>query len=217
MFKKLFFIFLGTLFFLAEVQAQDVNPDKPSPRTAFLKSLAMPGWGHYYVDNNNWNRGKYHLGTEIALMLSFVGLGIHSNNLENNWYSYANSEAGIALKNRSRTLRLAVGDFNSLEEYNDFQLRNRNWDRLLDDSPENRWNWPSDEARNEYKDLRNRFENIDQQLPALVGLMVVNRVISAVSAYNRATKVESELSRATLYFSKYHQGSGLIANLKVPF
>jgi len=215
--KKLLIISLCMLFCLPAVQAQNANPGKPSPRTAFLKSMAVPGWGHYYVDRINWNRGKYHLGTDIALLLSFIGLGIHSNNLENNWYSYANSEAGIALKNRSRTLQLAVGDFNSLDEYNDFQLRNRNWDRLLEDNPENRWTWQSDEARNEYNDLRNRFENIDQQLPALVGLMVVNRVISAVSAYNRATKLESEASRATLYFSKCPQGRSIIANLKVRF
>ena len=177
----------------------------------------MPGWGHYYVDSNNWNRGKYHLGADVLVALSFFGFNIHSNNLQQNWYSYARDEAGIDIENRSRTIQLAVGDFNNLSEYNDYQLRTRNWDQLLEDRPENRWNWQNDELRNKYNNIRNRFENIDQQLPALIGLMVVNRVVSAISAYNRAIKLQNRNSDTALYFTKYPQGTGIVANLKVRF
>lgn len=200
------------------VSAQNLEQElnTPNPRTAFLKSLAVPGWGHYYVDKNDWNRGKYHLGADVLIALSFFGLNIHSNNLQQNWYSYTRDEAGIDIENRSRRIQLAVGDFNNLSAYNDYQLRTRNWDQLLEDRPENKWNWQNDEERNRYNDIRNRFENIDQQLPALIGLMVVNRVISAISAYNRAVK-HNRNSDTALYFSRFSTGSGIMANLNVRF
>jgi hypothetical protein len=213
--KPLLIIFLF-LFVSQSVPAQQSRDEKPSARTAFLKSLALPGWGHYYVDKSNWNRGKYHLGTDVLLIISFFGLNVHSNNLQQNWYAFARSEAGIDIENRSRSIRLAVGDFNSLAAYNDYQLRTRNWDELLQDTPENRWNWENDESRFEYNDIRNRFENIDQQLPALIGLMVVNRVVSAISAYNRAGKVQSS-SETTFYFTRPVSTPGVMANLKVHF
>lgn len=157
------------------------------------------------------------MGADILVVLSFFGLNIHSNNLQQNWYSYARDEAGIDIENRSREIQLAVGDFNSLSDYNDYQLRTRNWDQLLEDRPENRWNWQSDELRGEYNDIRNRFENIDQQLPALIGLMVVNRVVSAISAYNRAGKVQAKNTDTALYFSRHAVGTGILANVKVRF
>lgn len=206
------FLFLGY-----HATAQQSSVQDPSPRVAFLKSLAVPGWGHYYVDNTDWNRGKFHLGADALLLISFFGLNIHSNNLQQNWFSYTRSKAGIDVEHRSRSIRLAVGDFNNLSAYNDYQLRNRNWDQLIDETPENRWEWQSDEARGEYNEIRNRFENIDQQLPALIGLMVVNRVVSAISAYNRAGKISPGDKTTALYFSKYQQGAGVIANLKVQF
>lgn len=158
------------------------------------------------------------MGADAVLILSFFGFNIHSNNLQENWYSYARDEAGIDIENRSREIQLAVGDFNNLQDYNDYQLRTRNWDQLLEDRPENRWNWQSDAYRNEYNDIRNRFENIDQQLPALIGLMVVNRVVSAISAYNRAGNVNSRNTDTALYFSRHPTTrAGIMANVKVYF
>ncbi len=210
-------IFILFLFSGQTLLAQPNSDSGPSARVAFFKSLAVPGWGHYYVDKSDWTRGKYHLGADVMLIFSFFGLNIHSNNLQQNWYGYARSEAGINIENRNRIIQLAVGDFNNLAAYNDYQLRTRNWDQLLEDRPENRWNWSTDDARSEYNDIRNRFENIDQQLPALIGLMVVNRVASAISAYNRAGNISEGDSGTALYFSKYPGTNGLMANLKVSF
>lgn len=199
--------------------AQSGNDTSPDPGIAFLKSLAVPGWGHYYVDKSDWNRGKYHLGAEAMLLLSYFGLNIHSNNLQQNWYGYARMEGGIDVEGRRRSLQLAVGDFNSLSEYNDFQLRSRNFDRLIEDTPENRWNWSGDAARADYNDIRSRFERIDQQLPALIGLMVVNRLVSAISAYNRARNREPDSPVKTfLSFSPaYSTGRGISANFHIRF
>lgn len=211
------------LLFIIEsgVIAQDLtesDEDLPNPKIAFLKSIAFPGWGHYYVDKSNWARGQYHIAGEVGLILSYTGFSIHSNNLQQNWFSYGQHEAGVPIKGRSRAFQLAVGDFNSLEAYNDYQLRRRNWDQLFADTPENRWNWSSTKERLKYNDLRSRFERIDQQLPAILAMMALNRIISGISAYNRAKKrVEAGSLTSSVYLSPYQFTDGLVANVKVEF
>lgn len=180
--------------------------------------MVLPGWGHYYVDHANWTRGKYHLAAEAAVILSYLGLSVHSNNVQQNWYAYGRSEAGVPIEGRSRRFQLAVGSFSSLQAYNDYQLRSRHWDRLFADTPENRWSWSSQQERSKYNNLRSRFERIDQQLPALLGLMAVNRIISGISAYNRARKKASKQSvTSSVYLSPYRFNSGIVANVRIGF
>ncbi|MDZ7660731.1 hypothetical protein [Fodinibius sp.] len=190
---------------------------QPDPKIAFLKSLAVPGWGHHHIDKDNWQRGQYHLAADAVLILSFAGFSIHSNNLQQNWFAYGRQHAGVPIEGRSRQFQLAVGDYNSLEAYNDFQARSRNWDQLFDDVPQNRWQWSDRAERQKYRDLRSRFERIDQQLPALLGLMVVNRVISGISAYNRAKKKQKSNVSSSLFLSPYQYADGLVANLRITF
>jgi len=196
----------------------DTETKVPDPKVAFLKSLVLPGLGHYYVNHSDWNRGKYHMAADAALILSYLGFSIHSHDLQHNWYSYGKAESGVAIRGRSRRFQIAVGNFDNLQAYNNYQERSRNWDKLFDDIPENRWNWSSETARTKYNDLRNRFEHIDRQLPALLVLMVVNRVISGISAYNRAQKVNEKHSvSSNLYLRPYRGNQGLVANLTFHF
>ena len=212
---------IGLLLFVlvpAVYGQENPNPaDLPDPKVAFLKSMAVPGWGHHYVDQDNWARGQYHLAAEAALILSYFGLRVHTNNLRQNWYAYGRGEAGVIIEDRSRRFQLAVGDFDNLQAYNDYQLRNRNWDQLFEDVPQNRWNWSTDQERLRYKDLRNRFEQIDQQLPALLAMMAVNRVISGISAYNRAQKKQANSVTRAVYLSRYQSSSGIVANVRISF
>ncbi len=211
-------VLLGIILGANTSATAQTDADLPDPKIAFLKSLAVPGWGHYYVNKSNWTRGQYHLAAEATLILSYFGFSIHSNNLQQNWYSYGRAKAGVPIEGRSRRFQLAVGDFDNLQAYNDYQLRRRNWDRLFENTPENQWNWDSPSERSQYEDIRSRFERIDQQLPALLALMAVNRVISGISAYNRAQKQAAERSvSSAVYLSPYHFTGGIVANVKVGF
>jgi hypothetical protein len=213
--NRILLIILISLF-SNQVFAQEVS-EGPSPRGAFFRSLAVPGWGHHYVDKSNWQRGRYHLAADAALILSYVGFSIHSNNLRQNWHAYGRQQAGVPIEGRSRQFQLAVGDYNSLAAYNDYQSRSRNWDQLFEDVPDNRWQWTGSAERQKYRDLRSRFERIDQQLPALLGLMVVNRVISGISAYNRAKKKQHPNVSSSLFLSPYNYTDGLVANVRIKF
>lgn len=203
----------------AGVRAQPEKPPNtgtPDPKIAFLKSIVLPGWGHYHVDHRHWNRGKYHLGAEAALILTYLGFRIHAANIEDNWSTYAQSEAGVSIGNRDRAFQLAVGDFENLAAYNAFHERNRSWSLLLPDTPENRWQWQQPADRKAYNDLRKRFENMEQQLPALLTLMVVNRLVSGISAYNRARKRAGD-GNTTFYLAPGTRAGGVRATLSWNF
>lgn len=197
--------------------AEAVSQDEPDPRAAFLRSLAVPGWGHYYADPGNWNRGKLHLGSEIVMVASYFGFRARASNLENQYLTLASLRAGVDISQRGRAFQLAMGDFNNLHEYNDFQLRSRNWNRLIDDQPQNRWNWKSESDRNKYNELRSDRDRVRNQLPAILGLMAVNRVVSAVSAYNRAGKQGSGPEFSLSPVLDDQQNSGFVASLNFRF
>ncbi|MFO7847967.1 MAG: hypothetical protein R6V27_15480 [Balneolaceae bacterium] len=195
------------------VQAQNT----PDPKVSFLRSLVMPGWGHHYNDSENWNRGKVHFGAEAILIGSLFGLSARASNLENQYHTFAQLKAGIPVSGRDRTFQLAVGQYNSLDEYNDFQLRSRNWNQMLPDSEENRWNWQNEADRERYADLRESSDRARNQLPAIAGLMVVNRVVSAISAYRRARNLFAGPELSLLPAAVERGSGGIVAKMTFNF
>jgi hypothetical protein len=170
------------------VDYQTVSAQSDSdPRGAFIRSMAVPGWGHYYNDRDEWNRGKIHLSTELVIIAAYIGFHHRSSTLKTEYITLANLRSGVQIDDRNRSFQIAIAEFSSLEAYNDFQLRSRNWNRLLEENTANSWQWQSERDRLKYGELRSKRDRIRSQLPAFFGLMVVNRVVSAVSAYNRAT------------------------------
>lgn len=206
-------VVIGILFCLSVTTA--IAQDEPNPRNAFLRSVVMPGWGHHYVDKNNWGRGQIHLGTEVILIASYIGLNRRVSNLEDHFTTLSSLRAGMDIKNRDRSFILAMGEFNTLAEYNQQQLITRNWSRLIEDQPENQWQWDSDEDRRTFADLRSNRDRLRNQLPALLSMMVVNRVFSGISAYNRARKKINTPDLALIQFPGSE--SGFLANISFRF
>lgn len=212
-FELLLILLFGLISVDATAQVQE-KAEVPSPRGAFLRSLVMPGWGHLYIDKQDWTRGQIHMGAEAAMILTYAGLKVRTNYLEGNLVTFAMSNANADLDGRGRDYFLAVANFDNLQEYNDYQLRARNWTGILADTPENRWNWNSDEERFRYQDMRERIDRNNNQFPALLTLMVANRVVSGLSAYIKARKIWKNAPEASFsYLNEYGQ-PGFTANLR---
>lgn len=211
--SKLILLSVSFLFLIIPVQLEA----QPDPNRAFLRSLVMPGWGHHYAEPEISFRGQAHFAADLILIASFFGFNARANNLEDQYTTLANLRAGVPTDGRSRTFLLALSQFNSLEEYNDFQLRSRNWNNILPDTPENRWNWQSEDDRRKYRELRDGSDRAGNQLPAITALLVLNRVTSAVSAFNRARNYDNV---PDLTFTPVLDGrsqTGIMANLNFRF
>ncbi|MEX0843757.1 MAG: hypothetical protein WD022_00675 [Balneolaceae bacterium] len=214
---SIFIILFAVLFsYKAEAQVQQ-KEDLPSPRGAFLRSLAVPGWGHYYADNENWNRGKYHLAGEVVLVLSYFGLDARANYLENDYTTLALSKAGADFSGKSRDYKIAVGNYDDLAAYNDAQERSRNWHRIYPTTAEYNWNWENRDFRSQYQDARERVDKNRSQLPSLVALMVANRLVSGLNAFVQARNQWENVPEANFSYINEFGEPGITANLRFNF
>ena len=185
-----------------------------NPGGALMRSFVLPGWGHYYVDNQSWRRGQFHLGADVLLISTWIYLHTNSNMLQGNLNTFANAYAGINLRGANRRVEIAVGNYLSLAEHNEAQLRARNWDRFIDDIPENRWNWDSEDKRLEYVLMRDRRERAKQQIPAVVSLMVLNRVVSGVHAFIQARNYNATLPDISFNIPIETGGNGFVTTIR---
>jgi len=200
-----------------EEQESSKIKDLPNPKKALLISFIVPGLGHHYVESDNWTRGKIHLATDIILIAGYFGLNSRANRLEGSLNTLARSKAGVSLTNRGREFELAIANYDNLAEYNDFQLRTRRWQNILPDTPENDWNWESDDSRFQFQDTRERISNSENQLPTLLSLMVANRVLSGINAFTRARDKMTNLPETSLSYLNEFGEPGITAHVSFSF
>jgi len=156
------------------------------PARAFARSMILPGWGHFYSEQASNQRGAVHLVSEALLFSALIGIHFRSHSLEENYLTLVRLRSGIDLTTRGRAFRLAVGQFNSLDEFNEYQLRTRNWHRLIEPTVDNNWHWQSSGDREQFNRMRSDRDRLRNQIPSLISIMAVNRVVSALSAYRQA-------------------------------
>lgn len=199
--------------------AQEFAPiaELPTPKGAFLRSIVIPGWGHHYVDKTNWTRGQVHLAADVVMVLSYAGFKVRGNQLRTELETFALSNAGTNLDGRDREFQLAVANYDDLESYNDFQLRSRNWDNILPNVSANSWNWNEDTNRFQFQNMRERVDRNEGQFSTIITLMVVNRLFSALSAYNRARNVWDNAPQASLSYLNELGQPGVTAQLRFEF
>lgn len=198
---------LFLMFFLLPVcgLAQSFDQTSPSPRQALFRSFIVPGLGHQYIDNSDWNRGKIHMAADAGAILALVGIRVHVNQLNRNLHTLARSRAGTSLDGKGRAYEIALSNFNSLQEYNDFQLRSRNWNKLIADTPENRWEWESEEDRLRFSETRSKISKSDNQIPVLVTFLIANRVFSGINAFKKARDIRNLPDMRVSYLNEFGQ------------
>jgi hypothetical protein len=176
-------------FLLLWILSGSIATGQATPRGALLRSLVLPGWGHHYAQPEAWTAGKIHLVADVSLLAAYFGYDLRASDLERTLVTQSKHYSGAELNGRPRSFRFAVADFESLAAYNDHQLRTRNWNRVLPDIPENQWMWQDEASRKRFVSLINQEAAASDQLPAIVSLMVVNRVLAGVGAYRRASSL----------------------------
>lgn len=167
---------------------------KSVTKAAFL-SFLLPGAGEIYAGSQT--RGKIFLSVETSVWAGFFGYRTYGGWLKKDYKNYAASHAGVSLSGKPDDFFDNLAFYDSRDEYNQFALLYHREDATP--YPENElwnWAWDSPSSKSYYRNLKNRSKTAYRRALYMVGLSLVNRVVSvidamkAVRSYNRKKSME---------------------------
>ena len=164
---------------------------RKSVARAALYSALLPGGGELYLGQNT--KARYFIGAEVLTWVGFFSFRAYANWKEDDYLRLAAERANIDLSARDDTFRDLVGFYESIDEYNTFG-RVFDPDRpYLPDTPENHWVWQSPDDRRAYRHLKNRSREADRRAEFMIGIAVINRLVSVIDAVVSARRINRRL------------------------
>lgn len=156
-----------------------LETEKKSVGLGIIYSLLLPGMGELYADA--YSVGKYFTIADGLLWGTFIGMSAYSSWQEDNYQSYAASRAGVDNGNKDADYYATIGEYTSLESYNNQKALERNFDQMYDEE-QYFWKWNSTEERRTYRDMWTSSEEASNNIRFIVGGLILNRVASAINA-----------------------------------
>ncbi len=174
-------------------QSSKVKGSKKSPGLAFIYGLLLPGMGHVYA--NNFNTGKYFMISEATLWLTYALFTVYGNWLLDDAYSYATTHAGVTVgsKQRDDKFFIDIANYENVDEYNNEKLRFGEYEKLYYPELGYGFYWNSTEERRQYRaDKIGGDRTLNDRL-FVTGAVLINHLISGISAVFAANSYNSEL------------------------
>lgn len=205
----------------ADDGVQVTVPAKKSVGLAVLYSLLVPGMGELYADG--FSSGKYFLIAEGALWLGYAAVEIHANDMRNGARSYAVAHAGVNTTGKDDDFFVDIGNFMTVEEYNEKRLRDREVGRLYDPLAGYSWRWDADASRLAYKDQRIASEDMYNNRKFVGIAILVNHIVSAINAarcaisYNRSQEALGELQLSSRVLGEVGRAHGVAVTVARTF
>ena len=168
----------------------DYASEKKSVGLGIVYSLLLPGMGELYADA--YNIGKYFTIADGILWGTFIGMEVYSNWQENNYQTYAASNAGVDNSEKDADYYSTIANYTSVFSYNEEKALERNYDEML--NPETSfWKWNSTAERQTYRDMWTSSEQTSNDIRFVVGGLILNRIASAVNAARLVTAYNNKL------------------------
>ncbi|HCA80133.1 MAG TPA: hypothetical protein DEP53_10405 [Bacteroidetes bacterium] len=143
-------------------------------------SLILPGLGDFYA--NKGETGKYYLGADVALWLTYGGFQAYGHWVKNDARTFAVEKADADFSGKGAQFEVDLGNFNDTDAYNQAKLRNRQYELLYDVASNYSWKWTLEEDRLRFKNERIRGDEVIRNSQFVVGALVINRIVAAISA-----------------------------------
>jgi len=169
----------------------DQGPSRKSVGLAALYSLLVPGMGELYAEG--FSSGKYFLIAEGGLWLTYAAFEIHGNDLRDGARTYAAARAGVVAGGKDDQFFVDVGNFLSMDEYNEKRLRDREPERLYSAASGEHWRWDAEESRLTYREQRITSEQMYNNRKFVAAAVIINHVVSAINAARAAISYNSSL------------------------
>lgn len=166
-------------------------PRKVSMVKAGLYSALLPGLGEYYVGHRS--KARVFFAVEAATWISFFTFHIYGNWKEGDFVRFAAENANANLESKSNEFRDWVGFYDNIDQFNSLGRVQDPERPYLVDNAENHWYWQTAEAQSTYRHLKNRSREAFRRRDFMVGLAVVNRVISIIDAVRDAKRSSREI------------------------
>jgi hypothetical protein len=158
------------------LEAQD-QPMK-TEKGALLRTIVLPGWGQYYLGDHRIARRM--MTTEVCFWLLLGTFKRAENWFEQDFRSFATLHAGTSYRLKPDIYYYRLGRYDSIEDYNQAQQRDRNIDAIYPLNTDMDWDWDSPYSRKRFQDLRRASLRTAKAASFTVGGMVVNRAIAAI-------------------------------------
>jgi len=162
---------------------------------AALFSFLLPGTGEIYARSQT--KGKIFLSVDASFWAGFFGFRTYGGWLKKDYKVYAASHAGANLAGKPDDFFDNLAFYDSRDKYNQFALLYHRGEAKP--YPENdfwSWEWDSPHSKSYYRDLKNRSKTAYRTALYVMGLSLVNRVVSVIDAmktvrsYNRKKSLE---------------------------
>jgi len=160
----------------------DEEEGRKSPALAAVYSLLLPGMGELYA--GNYGMGKFFTIAEGGLVIALIGMDRYANWLQDDARDYAVRHAQAHIDGKDDRFYNALGNFNSVDLYNEQVLRSRDPEKAYDPSPNSSyyWRWDNSSNREEYRDLRVSSDERFNDTRFIAAAIGVNHVVSAINA-----------------------------------
>ena len=157
-------------------------------------SLAVPGAGQYYL--NHRKKAKVFFAVEAAAWTGFAAFKIYSHWKKDDLIHYAHEHAGASLDGKSDDFLDLVGFYSSIREYNTLGRVSDPQRPYLFENSADYWQWQSLDEQSVYRNLKNRSREANRRSEFMIGLAVVNRIVSVIDAIRTARRQERALDDA---------------------
>jgi hypothetical protein len=178
--------FLRSALISSEDASSSDQMKPPSKAKAFFLSFLIPGAGEYYVGSKKM--AKVFLGTEILLWSTYLSFRVYGNWKRHDYELFAMTHAGVHATGKDHAYYVAMEDYNSLHEYNEAKLRQRNLSDLYPEDQEHYWRWDSSNSRKKFTTLRISSDLAFNRSLFVIGGILLNHLISGIDAMRLARK-----------------------------
>ena len=173
--QKIIFICFTLSFNLVFAQHDSDNEIDP-----VIKSAIIPGWGQKSL--NYPRRARVYKYIESSILLTIIGTSTYSNILKKNYISFASSHARLSSSGKDHKYWVDIGNYDSINDYNNEHLRNRETNDLYPLNNKWSWDWDSDANRKAFEEKRITSDQMHLIATFGLGALVLNHAVSAIDA-----------------------------------
>ncbi|UCE23139.1 MAG: hypothetical protein JSU74_07470 [Candidatus Zixiibacteriota bacterium] len=169
----------------------DFGKKRVSVVKAAALSALLPGLGEYYVGHRT--KAKFFFGAEALTWIGFFAFRTYGGWKEDDFIRFAGERAGASLVDKDEEFQDWVGFYMDIDEFNTLG-RVGDPDRpYLEDTPDNHWRWLSVSDQEAYRDIKNSSREAYRRSEFMIGVAIVNRVISVIDAVRDAKRARSRI------------------------